>query len=585
MAARAAVFMVVVITLTSCKDEHARALEGLQKRGVAPTAESVHEQAALGRADVVALLIQAGTDVNQPDKSGLTPAIKAARNKSWPVLSALLPGLSISALNQPDAQGITVLQSALEDQNADLVNQLLDAGASSAALPEKGAPAVEQAITAGKIPLARRLIEGLGDSRVARQRALLAAVKSGDVSLTAHCLAGGADAANPGKNQSPLLLESAHKNPEMARLLIESGASPAKAPGLLRSYAEAGNKEMVRFLLNTGAPPDAAAAVDDATPLTAAITAGHNDIAALLLEAGADAAALTERAISTEAPGLLEFLLDHGLSAQSRDGAGETLLMRAVIGGQPANVKLLMSRGADPEITGIEGQSPLHMAAAINSIPVMEALIMEGADPNATFSNPVSPDFLKRINNEHFEGWLKRDTGLTIMMLAASRGETEMLSFLLSKGAKRNQQTKGWKRYPVQFACDTTHISAAQILLGRNPSTEKRNVRATISLSKQRVTLFKDDAILRGSRVSTGRRGYATPTGKYVITDKQASWTSTIYHSSMPYFMRLSCREFGMHEGVCPGYPASHGCIRMPGGDVRAFFSVMQIGDPVEIIE
>jgi lipoprotein-anchoring transpeptidase ErfK/SrfK len=53
----------------------------------------------------------------------------------------------------------------------------------------------------------------------------------------------------------------------------------------------------------------------------------------------------------------------------------------------------------------------------------------------------------------------------------------------------------------------------------------------------------------------------------------------------MPFFMRLSCREIGMHAGVCPGYPASHGCIRMPSADVQNIYSKLKIGDPVTIEE
>jgi lipoprotein-anchoring transpeptidase ErfK/SrfK len=53
----------------------------------------------------------------------------------------------------------------------------------------------------------------------------------------------------------------------------------------------------------------------------------------------------------------------------------------------------------------------------------------------------------------------------------------------------------------------------------------------------------------------------------------------------MPFFMRLSCQEFGMHAGVCPGYPASHGCIRMPRADVQAIYSLLKIGDAVTIEE
>mgnify|MGYP006339678889 CR=1 FL=1 len=124
----------------------------------------------------------------------------------------------------------------------------------------------------------------------------------------------------------------------------------------------------------------------------------------------------------------------------------------------------------------------------------------------------------------------------------------------------------------------------AQILLGRNPDEEKDKRHAVISLSRQRITLFKNDKPVRSSRVSTGKRSTPTPTGKYVITDKQAHWVSSIYHVAMPFFMRLDCKEIGMHAGVLPGYPASHGCIRMPGYMAQTFFNNVSVGTPVQIV-
>ena len=53
----------------------------------------------------------------------------------------------------------------------------------------------------------------------------------------------------------------------------------------------------------------------------------------------------------------------------------------------------------------------------------------------------------------------------------------------------------------------------------------------------------------------------------------------------MPYFMRLSCGAFGTHSGNCPGYPASHGCIRMPSAKARAFFLTCPTGTQVDIVE
>ncbi|RYD18972.1 MAG: L,D-transpeptidase, partial [Verrucomicrobiaceae bacterium] len=78
--------------------------------------------------------------------------------------------------------------------------------------------------------------------------------------------------------------------------------------------------------------------------------------------------------------------------------------------------------------------------------------------------------------------------------------------------------------------------------------------------------------------------GFSTPTGEYVITNKYRDWTSTLYDASMPYFQRLSCGDFGLHQGNVPGYPASHGCIRVPAGNAQKLFTLTQAGDRVRIL-
>ena len=70
-----------------------------------------------------------------------------------------------------------------------------------------------------------------------------------------------------------------------------------------------------------------------------------------------------------------------------------------------------------------------------------------------------------------------------------------------------------------------------------------------------------------------------------MITDKNLVHRSTIYKVDMPFFMRLNCKDFGMHEGVVPGYPASHGCIRLPGAMARRLFKEIPIGTLVSIRE
>jgi lipoprotein-anchoring transpeptidase ErfK/SrfK len=108
-------------------------------------------------------------------------------------------------------------------------------------------------------------------------------------------------------------------------------------------------------------------------------------------------------------------------------------------------------------------------------------------------------------------------------------------------------------------------------------------MRVHISIARQEAVLYKDGAVAMVSPVSTGMSGFATPTGEFVVTDKDRMHVSTIYHAEMPYFLRMSCRDFGMHAGVVPGYPASHGCIRLPYDEAVRFFRVVDVGTLVSI--
>ncbi|NJR42770.1 MAG: L,D-transpeptidase family protein [Akkermansiaceae bacterium] len=116
----------------------------------------------------------------------------------------------------------------------------------------------------------------------------------------------------------------------------------------------------------------------------------------------------------------------------------------------------------------------------------------------------------------------------------------------------------------------------------KEPGSEERVVKIDLSEQKARIYDAVGNEILT-TKVSTGKKGFATPKGVFVITDKNRDWTSTLYHAKMPYFQRLSSRDFGLHQGVVPGYPASHGCIRLPAGTAAKLFKMLQLGDRVEI--
>ena len=113
---------------------------------------------------------------------------------------------------------------------------------------------------------------------------------------------------------------------------------------------------------------------------------------------------------------------------------------------------------------------------------------------------------------------------------------------------------------------------------------QARRGRIEISLNNQRATYYRNGKEVISTIISTGREGFGTRPGEYVITDKDRYHHSTIYqNASMPYFMRLSCAAFGLHEGYVTGRPASHGCIRLPGEVARRLYSEAPIGTWVSI--
>jgi hypothetical protein len=179
------------------------------------------------------------------------------------------------------------------------------------------------------------------------------------------------------------------------------------------------------------------------------------------------------------------------------------------------------------------------------------------------------------------QNYIPYDKGVTVLMLAAGLGKLDYLQGLLDAGANKNQATNRCKMLALYLAAQNNEWRATQILLGSGPPPEQ--LRIEISLASQKVAVIKDGVSVFNTVCSTGRSGFSTRTGDYVITDKNRSHRSTIYKVEMPYFMRLSCLDFGMHEGVVPNYPASHGCIRLPGDAARKFFAEIPVGTLVTV--
>jgi hypothetical protein len=103
----------------------------------------------------------------------------------------------------------------------------------------------------------------------------------------------------------------------------------------------------------------------------------------------------------------------------------------------------------------------------------------------------------------------------------------------------------------------------------------KSGILIVVSLPSQKLFVFRDGKLWDSSPISTGRRGYETPAGVFTIMQKKVRHRSTLYDDApMPYMQRLTWAGIAFHAGRVPGYPASHGCIRLPASFARKLYGV-----------
>ncbi len=100
-----------------------------------------------------------------------------------------------------------------------------------------------------------------------------------------------------------------------------------------------------------------------------------------------------------------------------------------------------------------------------------------------------------------------------------------------------------------------------------------------VSLNKQRVDVYRGMTLITSSQVSTGKPGHATKAGVFSILEKQRHHYSNLYGGApMPWMNRITWSGTALHAGVVPGYPASHGCIRLPYSFAPKLFNITTVG-------
>lgn len=536
-------------------------------------------------------LLTRGGDANvemSPGVPALIWSIQEGHDKIFDLL--VKHGASVGA----ETKLGTPLAVALSRRNDRAIDKLLKLGADPSGVNAAGLPLTVACLEQGRSDLTKRLLLA-GASLTARgsgsESLLEAAFRLRSKEIFELCLTRGASLEEARSGRMSLLEAACDQGAlDWVALLLRHRTNPEQkssrtGEALWWTQLNEGHPEVAEALLGAGAEVNGRLQ-DGKTPIEYAILSRNFRLTRYLFGQGAKATGSTLWGpMQSKSYDVMRLLAANGDDLNNPTSTGFSLLGFAVMSGDLTATALLMEYGARYESTDLPGGHRLLEWAIANRQPAMAELLLEnGADANAQLSRTISPEFLgKFAENGSLTYRMKNDTRVTPIMLAAGSHQLDLAKLLIARGASRSRPT-GDYTYPVTFAINSNDIPMAQLMLGREPELDGKHQRKiVVSIDDQRARFYKDGQVLYSTECSTGKDGFRTPRGTFVITDKSRLRYSSLYGAAMPFFMRLSGSAVGMHQGNCPGYPASHGCIRLPYTYAKNFFGVAQVGDVVVV--
>jgi len=468
---------------------------------------ALHESAFAGHAGIVAALIDAGADVHARDAAERTPLLEAARGGRLAVFEALVAARAETSAVDAEGRDALLLASRAELVSSPLVRRLLELGADASRRDSDGKRAIDHAASAGRwslvaaldpdYPLPSSVAEdagdvpppdraplsllrdALGEHRFDGHEGLLSLLSpeelgglliDDDAPLSVPriewLLAHGADAeTRDGNGDTPVfaLLSQGHSALPALQALLKQGASPAGAGGLARfleacaSGDQAGRalEQFALELLDRGADPFAASPGGD-PPLSLSVRLGWMWLLQRLVEAGVD--------------------LD------ARDGHGMTALHLCAALSREAALKLLVLRGASPDVRAADGQTPLGVALSGGRRDLADWLDWRGWPlPGRALRDSDVPaaaivgdnDAVRRL----LDLGLPVDTvdaqGCTALLRAAGGGHRDTVDLLLERGADP-QLAAHTGATPLSAAVSMRQGEIVDRLLGAGATLEQR---------------------------------------------------------------------------------------------------------------
>ena len=387
------------------------------------------------------LLLVAGGPLSAAERDARLPELARAGDRAG--IASLLEASDVD-VDSPGVDGTTALHWAAYGDDVELTGLLLDAGADPNAANRNGATPLALACTNANPRLLEHLLEAGADPSLAPagEAPILSCARTGRVAAVRALLAYGAsvDAADTWRGQTPLMWAAAENHAPIMNVLLEGGAA-VDAPSTggftaLMFAVRQDARDAARLLIAAGA--DANAALPDANPaarrpstsgslLSMAVTNGHYTMAAMLLDAGADAGAHDPRGNSILHNLVQRRLPQRNLANQFVDtyGFDPTQLDSLEL------MRLLVARGADPDArteptpirherwtdegifsagrpfmdnsVNLGGATPYVLAAQGGDVEAMRELIALGADPRrATYANNTAVMMAAGVG--HIEG-------------------------------------------------------------------------------------------------------------------------------------------------------------------------------------
>jgi hypothetical protein len=148
----------------------------------------------------------------------------------------------------------------------------------------------------------------------------------------------------------------------------------------------------------------------------------------------------------------------------------------------------------------------------------------------------------------------------------------------LAKNPPKHTSTEGMARTVVPAKLETGQFVWHPEMSPQGP------IVMVVSLPEQKAYVYRNGVLIGASTVSTGKKGHDTPTGVFTILQKHEDHYSNLYNAApMPYMQRLTWSGVALHAGRLPGYPASHGCVRMPYEFAKLLFNETKTGVTVVV--